>query len=189
MANKVRFGLEKLYVASVTVNDGVITYGTPVHFPGAVSITEENRGDEAEFWADNMAYFLYRSSTGKDVTLTVAEVPEFFKTGYLGYAEDENGVLVEKAGADRPYFALLYEFDGDEHATKHCLYYCKAALSSLEGETIGDNGTEPQTTELSITALPRPADRNVKISTGENTDSEVFEGWYSAVYEPDMGSN
>ena len=188
MANKVRFGLEKLYTAKVTNTGGVISFGSPVSFPGAVSITEENRGDEAEFWADNMAYYLYRSSTGKDVTLTVAEVPDAFKTDYLGYEADENGVLVEVSGADRAYFALLYEFDGDEHATKHCLYYCKAALSSLEGETIGDNGTEPQTTEITITALPRPDNKAVKISTADATDATVIADWYQTVYEPDFGS-
>lgn len=188
-ANKVRFGLEKLYIAKVTEENGTLTYGTPVPFPGAVSISEEARGDEAEFWADNVPYFLYRSSTGRDVTLTVAEVPEFFKTDYLGATKDENGALVEGGADTRQNFALLYEFDGDQHATKHCYYYCKASLSSLEGETIGDNGTEPQTTELTIAALPRPDNRYDKISTGDTIDDTVFANWYKSVYEPDFGSN
>lgn len=186
--NKVRFGLCKLYTAKANVDDyGNVTYEKPIPFPGAVSITEENEGDEAKFWADNMAYFVYRSSTGKSVTLTVAELPEEFKKDYLGYDVDDNGVLVEKAGAQGAYFALLYEFDGDAHETKHALYYCKASLNSLSGETIGDGGTEPQTTELAISALPRPDTRDVKISTGDTASQAVMNGWYDDVYQPANG--
>ncbi|RXU74502.1 hypothetical protein CYQ85_12075 [Enterococcus faecium] len=49
--NRVEFGLENVYYAKATLNPetGEITYGTPVHFPGAVELSIEPSGDLIKF--------------------------------------------------------------------------------------------------------------------------------------------
>ena len=37
--NKVMFGLKNVYYASVTVGTNSVTYGTPIAWPGAVSLS------------------------------------------------------------------------------------------------------------------------------------------------------
>lgn len=185
MANKVRYGLKNVHVASVTVGENnAVTFGTPVRIPGAVSVSIEPSGDTSDFYADDIVYFSSASATGYDVTAEFALLPEFFKTQYLGMQKDDNGVLVEGAGATNNYFAFLFEFTGDENAIRHCLYYCKASTPTIEGETMGDGGAEPQTTEIEFTAMPRPDTRDTKISTGEETATATYNAWYTTVYEP-----
>ena len=189
MANKVRYGLEKMYVASVTVGDNnATTFGTPKALPGAVNVEISPRGESSDFYADNILFFSGKSTAGYDITAEIALMPDWFKTDYLGMAVDENGVLVESFGDNPQYFAFLFEFTGDESAIRHCLYYCKASLPTLTGATMADGGPEPATTEISITALPRLDNKQVQASTSETTDPTAYAGWYDAVYEPEFES-
>ena len=79
-------------------------------------------------------------------------------------------------------FALLFEFEGDEHGIRHVLYNCSASRPSIESETKEDT-IEPGTEKLSLTADPRE-DGLVKSRTGDNTESTVYENWYKSVYIP-----
>lgn len=189
MANKVRYGLKNIHIAPVTVGENnAITFGEPVALPGAVNVEIAPRGETSDFYADDGIYFSGRSQSGYDITAEVALLPDWFKTTYLGMTTDDNGVLVETSGNIDAYFAFLFEFTGDQNAIRHALYYCKATAPTLSGATMGDGGPEPATTEVAITALPRPDNKQVQSCTGEQTDATAYNGWYSAVYEPETAS-
>lgn len=96
--------------------------------------------------------------------------------------EDANGVIVENKDVEPEHFALLFEFSGDQRKIRHCMYYCSATRPSVTGSTKEDS-TEVQTETLSITASPLPSGI-VKVKTGTNTTSAVYDAWYSSVYEP-----
>ena len=57
MANKVQYGLKNVYYATVTVGTNTVTYGSPVAWPGAVSLSLSAEGDTNDFYADNIKYF------------------------------------------------------------------------------------------------------------------------------------
>ena len=63
--------------------------------------------------------------------------------------EDPNGVIVEDSSVESEHFALLFEFSGDQKATRHCLYYCSAARPNIEGKTVGET-KKVQTEKLLI---------------------------------------
>lgn len=189
MANKVRYGLKNIHIAPVTVGaNNAVTFGTPKALPGAVNVSIEPRGETSDFYADDMVYFSGRSQSGYDITAEVALLPDWFKTDYLNMVADDNGVLVDSASNIESYFAFMFEFTGDEKAIKHVLYYCKATAPTLTGATMGDGGPEPATTEVTITALPRPDNRQAQASTSEETAPETYNSWYTAVYEPTFAS-
>ena len=189
MSNKVRYGLKNIYIASVTVGaNNAITFGTPKALPGAVNVEIAPRGETSDFYADDRVFFSGVSQSGYDITAEVALLPDWFKTDYLGMVTDDNGVLVETFGNVDAYFAFLFEFTGDQNAIRHALYYCKATAPTLSGATMGDGGPEPATTEVTITALPRPDNQQVQASTGDDTDATIYNGWYSEVYEPEIAS-
>lgn len=189
MANKVRYGLKNMHVAPVTVGaNNAITFGAPVALPGAVNVEIAPRGETSDFYADDGVYFSGRSQSGYDITAEVALLPDWFKKDYLGMVEDDNGVLVDTDANTEAYFAFLFEFTGDQKAIKHVLYYCKATAPTLSGATMGDGGPEPATTEITITALPRPDTRRAHACTGEATDPTAYNGWYDTVYEPEIAS-
>lgn len=180
--NKVEFGLRNCYYAVVTVDEsGKITYGVPKKLPGAVSITFDKSGDLIRFKADDIDYYTNANNQGYEGTLTLARVPEDFRTEVLKEKKTEKGVLIENSDAQTANIALMFEFQGDVKATRHLLYYCSVNRPSV-GSTTKDSG-DPNTTELAMVASPRPSDNLVKASTSAGVDEETYNSWYTKVYE------
>lgn len=180
--NKVEFGLRNCYYAVVTVDEsGKITYGAPKKLPGAVSITFDKSGDLIRFKADDIDYYTNANNQGYEGALTLARVPEDFRTEVLKEKKTEKGVLIENSDAQTANIALMFEFQGDVKATRHLLYYCSVNRPSV-GSTTKDSG-DPNTTELAMVASPRPSDNLVKASTSAGVDEETYNSWYTKVYE------
>lgn len=185
MANKVRFGLEQVYYAVATEGTGgTLTYATPVALKGAVSLTLDAEGDTNPFYADNILYFQSTANNGYSGTLELALIPDDFLTDVLGQEADTNNVLVEKSGTPVVEFALLFQFEGDQNKTRHCMYRCTASRAAVSGSTTEASIT-PQTETLNITAMPRINDKVVK-SKVTDTQTTQYNNWYTQVYEPTL---
>lgn len=192
-SNKVKYGLKNVHYALVTETvgtDGTTTssYGSLKALAGAVSLSLDANDDKSVFRADNEDYFVSYGEGGYEGSLEVARVNEDFLKDVLGYTEDNDKILVESSAAFKTvnYFALVFEFDGDQRETKHCLYKCSASRSSIASQTTGEGGTiDPQTETLNLTAVPRvDADKYIHLQTQESTTTAVVEAWYTAVPVP-----
>ena len=186
--NKIKYGLKNVYYAVATIAaDGSATYDTPVAFPGAVSLSLSPQGETSPFYADNIAYWVGVSNTGYEGDLEMAKVIDSFKTDVLGYKRDNKDVIFEDANAGAIHFALIFQFEGDQKATRHVMYNCTAARPDAAGNTKGES-IEPQTETVSITATSiyvSSLDADiVKSETVTSTDSTTYAGWFSAVYVP-----
>ena len=181
--NKVRFGLKNCHYAKATFDeDGNVTYAKPVRLPGAVSLSLDPEGENENFYADDIVYYVLNNNAGYEGDLELALIPEEFLKDILHEEEDANGVLTENANNEFERFALLFEFTGDKNAIRQVLYCCSASRPSVEGETKEDE-KEVQTEELSIIASAL-ANGAVKAKTSSNTSKAVYDAWYDAVYEP-----
>lgn len=179
--NKVRFGLRKVHYALGTPDgEGGYTYGTPIPFPGAVSLNMDPRGDTEIFYADDIEYYLAGGSNGYDGSLEVARARDNFREDVMNESLDANGVLNENANAEAKVFALLFEFEGDQRARRHALYGCKAGRPSLSGKTTEGSKT-PETETIPITSTP-DKDGKVKASTTATTPAATYDAWYDSVY-------
>ena len=194
-ANKVKFGLKNVHYALVTetvATDGsgaiTSTYGSLKALAGAVSLSMSSSASKSVFRADNSDYYVSYGEGGYEGDLEVARVNEGFLKDVLGYREDDDKILVEAGSAFKTvnYFALVFEFDGDQQATKHCLYKCSASRPDIASQTTGENGsTDPQTETITITAVPRADnDKYIHLQTQDSTTTAVIEAWYSAVPVP-----
>ena len=185
MANKIKYGLKSVYYAKATAStDGTLSYASPVAMPGAVSLSLSIQGDTNTFYADNIAYWTSTANNGYQGDLEMALIPDGFKQNILGETLDAKGFYVEKADQKPAEFALLFQFEGDDKATKHCLYRCVASRPDVTGST-KEESIEPQTETITITAMPRITDELVKSRcpyTASTTSSYAL--WYSAVQEP-----
>lgn len=191
-ANKVKYGLKNVHYALVTetVSSGVTTssYGTLKPLAGAVNLSLSSSGSKSVFRADNEDYFVSYGEGGFEGSLEVARVNEDFLKDVLGLVEDDNNILVESSSSFKQtkYFAMVFEFDGDQHATKHCLFKVSAARPDLASATTGEGGsTEPQTETLNLTVVPRAdADKYIHLQTQDSTDAAVIAAWYTAIPVP-----
>ena len=182
--NKVKYGIKNVYYAVLTESNGTVTYGTPVRFPGARSISLQAQGDEVKWPADDTVYYQTYSNNGYSGTLNVARVIDSFAKDVLNEQLDDNDVLCEYSSLLGKQFALLFEFEGDYTGTRHVLYNCSVSRPDITGETIGgDNPIEPQEDVLNITCSPKIDDGLVK-SKCTKDQGQTYTGWFSAVYLP-----
>lgn len=184
MANKVQYGLKNVYYASVTVGTNSVSYGSPISWPGAVSLSLSAEGDTNDFYADNVKYFTAVANNGYSGDFESALVPETFRTDIMGETIGtgaKSGVYYEHADVQPKAFALLFQFEGDENATKHILYNCKMSRPDIESSTTED-GIEVQTVSGEITASPRAFDNIVKASCA-STSATAYTNWFTTVQD------
>ena len=150
--NKIKFGLKNVYYAIATIAaDGSATYGTPVKFPGAVSLSLDPQGENTPFYADNIVYYVGSSNTGYEGDLEMARIVDSFREDVLGETADTKNVLVERVDAPVVHFALLFQFEGDQKAVRHVLYTCTATRPTI-GSATKEDTVAPETETVTITA-------------------------------------
>ncbi len=192
MANKIKYGIKNVYYAVATLAaDNSATFGTPVALLGAVSLTLDPEGDSNIFYADNAAYYTSYANNGYSGSLELALIPDAFRKDVLGEIEDSKDVLVEEQGAPSIHFALMFQFEGDEKATRHVVYNCVASRPSTNGNT-KEASIEPQTETINLTATsvynPSLDKDIVKARTSGSTDTTTYTGWFTQVYTPTAGT-
>jgi len=153
MANKVKYGLKNVYyaVATIDASTHAASYGSPKAFPGAVSMSLDAQGELTPFRADNVDYWIGNANNGYQGDLEMALITDDFRKDILGQVEDANGMLVELKDVEAIHFALMFQFEGDEKATRHVLYNCTATRPAASGNTTEET-IEPQTETTQITA-------------------------------------
>lgn len=186
MANKVKYGLKNVHYAIATIGaDGTASYATPVAWPGAVNLSMDAQDEKITFRADNTDYYTGYANNGYEGDFESALIPDNFRTGVLG--EITNGDLkLETAEQSTGHFALLFEFDGDESATRHVMYNCTASRPAVSGSTTGET-IEPQTEKITISAKSiynEPTGKNLVKARCTDTASASYTGWYTAVKQP-----
>lgn len=183
--NKIKYGIKNVYFAVATIAiDGTATYDTPKPLPGAVSLSLEPQGDTTPFYADNIVYYTSVANNGYEGDLEIAKIPDDFLTDVMGYGTDSNGVMYEDAGAQPKSFALLFQFEGDQHAKRHVLYNCKCNRPSLSGAT-KEESIEPQTETITITASTiynTRVGKDIVKASCTPTESTQYGAWTTAVY-------
>lgn len=184
---KVRFGLSNVHYAPLDVESG--SYGEVKAIPGAVTLTAEYEGDTSNFYADNIVYEPFNTSSSLSGTLTVASAENDFLVDTLGYIDDD-GLLLEDMNAQPNPIALLFEVDGNLRKQR-CVYYnVKLSRPSIEHNTTEDT-TEPSTISFDFTAIGRDLPvkgetHNIAKATIENDPAhkDKYDSFMDAVLLP-----
>ena len=186
MGNKVLFGIEKCYVAKITVGEnGAITYGTPFAVPGAVGLNFDPEGEETPFYADNIKYHIASSNQGYTGDLEIAMTPQEFLTQILGRTVDTNGAVFENSDDTQARFALMFQGQGDQTARRWVFFDCTATRPSRENNT-KEESVEVGTETMTITMNPRSTDKAVMAYIEPNeTNQAVYNNFFNSVYEKD----
>lgn len=184
--NKVKFGLSKVAFAVATIAaDNSATYASPIMNPGARNISLEPQGELTKWYADNIAYYITNDNNGYEGDLEVARFVNEVRAAIWREAVAANGITYEDANIEAVHFALLFEFNGDVHKTRHVFYNCVATRPAVASATQEDT-TEPQTETSTITASPiyvAALDKNVVRGKCVPGDA-AYEDFYEAVVLP-----
>lgn len=186
--NKIKYGLKNVYYAVATIaTDGSATFGTPVAFPGAVSLSLSAEGERSPFYADNIEYWVGSANNGYSGSLEMARLTDSFKKDILGYVEDSKHVVYEDADAQAVHFALIFQFEGDQNTTRHVLYNCTCGRPEVSGSTKNET-IEPQTETVDLSAksiyVAALDAYLVKSETTKDTADADYESFTTAVYIP-----
>lgn len=186
MANKIRFGLRNVHYAPYTEDEaGNIKYDTPVAYKGAVSLTlDPESGDVVKFYADDSIYWQGAGSNdGYTGTLEMASgaPQDEFDVAIMGYTKDAHGNIVENSDAQPKKFALLWEFQGDESATRYVAYNCLAGRRGLTGST-KEKDIDPATDSFDLTVAPATDTHNVQMKCPKTSDD--YETFFDEVKFP-----
>ena len=185
-ANKVQFNLKKVHYAILTTTvgtGGVITntFGTPVHVPGAVSLSLEARGEVTPFYADGITYYQSIANNGYEGDLEMAKIPDAMLKDVWGLtAGTTSKVLTENAAVEPKPFALLFQIDGDADEEYYVVYNCMGTRPAISSETNTDT-KEPKTQTSSITASAL-SDGKFMARTTADSPSATKSGWFSSVF-------
>lgn len=178
--NKVKYGLKNVYYAAITEANGVVSFATPVHIPGAVNLALSPVGEKVTFPADDTEdYYAENVNNGYDGDLEMALVPDHFRVDILGDTIDSNGAIIENKDAKAKRHALMYEFSGDAKKTRHVMYNVLANRPNLEGSTTTNTKT-PKSETLKIEARPAIDTGDVKAKLYQGDTG--YDTFFAAVY-------
>lgn len=181
--NKVQFNLKNVYYAVQTGTTETPAWSTPVHVPGAVTLTLDPQGNVESFYADGMVYYQSVANNGYSGDLEIARFPDQMLTDvWLFEVDNTDKVIVENANVEPKAFALMYQIDGDINNDYYCLYNCTGTRPGIGGTTNTETKT-PQTRKSTISAVPLE-DGKVMARTTADTLEAVKQGWFKKVYEP-----
>lgn len=188
MANKIFYGITNVYYAVVTETLGTNgqyteTYRTPVRLIGARAISLPAQNENVNFPADNNAgYWRQSINNGYEGTLTLATLDDTFRAAVLGENKNStDNTLIENVNDTPVPFALIFQFEGDDKATRHVLYRCIAGKPEIASQT-RDTTISPGEIAIPITAGGRLSDGKLKAKAEEGTSK--YTNWNSAVYVP-----
>jgi|SRR6056297_2532095 len=187
-ANKVEYGLENVHIAFIT--DGETpTWDTPVEIPGAVSFSASPEGDVAEFYADNVKYYIHESNNGYTGELEIANIPDTVLAEMLGLLTDDNGMLVESAEDSPKEFALMFEVKGDAKNRRTVFYRCKPGRLEDNASTM-EGSIDPNTKSIPLTVLPiETDDKYIKaVMELSETNGTEYDAFFDAVTEPTVAA-
>lgn len=181
--NKVQFNLKNVHYAKVTALSPTPMFDTPVHVPGAVSLSLEQQGEITKFYADGIVYYQSSSNNGYEGDLEMARFPDQMIQDIWGDTLTEtDNVLIENANTQPESFALLFQIDGDVTNSLYCMYNCVATRPNIESETTNES-KEPKTQTSTISCAPLP-DGTVRARTTATTTEDVISNWFKTVYLP-----
>lgn len=172
--NKVLFNLKNIHYAVLTNG----TYSTPVHVPGAVSLSLDAQAELTKFYADGLVYYTSASNNGYEGDLEMARFPDEMLQDIWGFTLTTDKVLVENSTANAASFALLFQIDGDQDGEYYALLNCTATKPGIGGST-SEASKEPSTKSCTITAAPTSAGK-VMARTTDQTTNTVKSGWFTA---------
>lgn len=182
--NKVKFGLENCVFVPETETD-VYDNENKIPIPGAVNLTRERQGEDTNFFADDMTYYITSTYQGFTGELQIAMATELMEQKIFGDETDETtGIMIENRNSKQVRGAFGYMIRGDQYNRMFWNYGVTLSRPNTEASTIED-AAEPQTDTMNISVTGLSDGSGViGIKTSSKTPQTVRDKWFDKVIMP-----
>lgn len=182
--DKVKFGLEHCVFVPETSTD-VYDNENKINIPGAVSLTRERQGEDENFYADDMVYYITSTYQGFTGELEIARATEEMEQKIWGDEIDETtGIMIENRNAKQVKGAFGYRIQGDQQGRYFWNYGVTLSRPNTEANTTEESATpQTDTMTISVTGLS-DGSGIVGIKTSSKTPDTVYQKWFDKVIMP-----
>lgn len=184
----VRFGIKNVYYALFDEEKG--TYGTPKQVDGAVKLSITPEGDTSNFYAEDILWASFESTSGYTGSLEVAAFGDEFLNDILGRKATDAGLNYETIEDEPKQFALLFEVGSNKEPQRYVYYNVIGSRPEQEHNTKSES-TSPDTETMDITIASQAFTvGGVEVETigahvTKSTETAtLYDGWYKTVATP-----
>ena len=187
---KSTIGLQGMVIAPVTADSTLThTYGTLQSVAGIINATiSPNNTDPDIQYADDIEFDKVTPDPDVSFNTTLADLPLAIQEMIYGARIDNNGVLVQSANDDPPYFAVGFKSEKADHTYRYVwLYKCRAVVVSDTYNTKEGDTITRQTPEVNWTAIKRTHDNLWRVTADEGQNgftTQMAATFLESVYEP-----
>ena len=162
MATYSRVGLRDLIFCPLTTDtESTLTYGATVEPETVeaieVTISNQNTDPNVQYANDIEAAVLYED-TELTVNIKVMDLPLTLAAKLLGNLVDDNGVMIEVAGATRPYYAIGFKSEKRDGNDRYVWLLKGRAKPMDETHHTKEKTATRQTDTISMTFIKRTND-------------------------------
>lgn len=187
---KSTIGLQGMVIAPLTADSTLThTYGSLQAVAGIISASvSPNNTDPDIQYADDIEFDKVTPDPDVSFNTTLADLPLAIQEMIYGATIDANGVLVQSAHDEPPYFAVGFKSEKTDHTYRYVwLYKCRATLVSDSFNTKEGDTITRQTPEVNWTAIKRTHDNLWRVTADEGQNgftTAKAATFLESVYEP-----
>ncbi len=180
-------GLDSVYVSKVTVDEatGKETYGVPTRIAHAIEASITPSVDSQNVYADDTVAEIISVFSSVEVAFTIADLGTDNYGLLLGKEKDANGVMIDSANDEAPFFALGFRAKKSNGEYRHVWLYKGKFTAVEESYATQQDSADFQTQPVSGTFVKRSDGKwRARVDSDDaEIGANVISGWFTKPYE------
>lgn len=150
MANAIQYGLSNVRISKMLA-DG--SYGPIREYDLPVNLSLERQSNLQDFYAGNRKVASIETDQGFSGSLEGMYFPDWFLTEILNQVVDDDGAILQGGGEKSSYYAMGFQFEGDESGTRVWACKCKSTPPKGSHQTTDEGvNADHETVDVSATS-------------------------------------
>lgn len=180
-------GLDNVHVAKITIDPitGKETYGVPVKIAHAIEANISPQTDTQNIHADDTVAEIISVFGSVEVGFTISDLGSENYALLLGKEKDANGVLIDDADDEAPFFALMFRSKKSNGEYRYITLYKGKFNAVSEAYSTQAGNADHQNQPITGTFVKRSDGKwRARVDSDDATiGAGVVEGWFADVYE------
>lgn len=181
-------GLDMLHVAKITEDEvtGEETYDAPQRLVDGIDMNITPSVNSQNLFADDKVAEIITQFGSVEVSFSIAELGTANYALLLGKEADSNGVIVDSADDEIPYFAMGFRSKKSNGEYRYVWMYKGRFNPPEETYNTQTDSPNPQTQSISGTFIKRDDGKwRARVDSDDSSliDPTVVENWFTNVYE------